>query len=217
MSYPYPLDAQKLSSPSPNTAVYRISLLPSFHSPPEPGFNPLNITFSSPSSQQEQLLAVTFLESDPSCPTTPTSVSPDTPIQTTPGKGISYPSSYLYYIIFIVVAIVLVTIVMCLALNRTSIDSKKGFSSHLPPSGSPPQSPLGPMATSPPLHSHPPQNLHASGYQGHSSFNVSGQHGRTLPTHTPIGHGSARSSPPQGGFNRTGFSSSPGQHGLFSQ
>ena len=210
----------KLSSPSPTTAVYRISLLPSYHSPPEHAFDSLNVTFSSPLTQQEQQVSVTFLESDQSCPTTPTLDPSDTPTQAT--QVIVYPSPYLYYIIIIVVAMILVTIVICLALNKTSSVSKQGFSSHLPTPGGvhgSPQNTLSPMMGTPSTHPrHPPpsqpQTLYSSsGYQGSSaSFNVS-QHGRT-----PVGHGSGVTSPTsQGGFNRTGLSSSPGQHGLFSQ
>lgn len=209
VSAPYPLSAVVISNPSDTEAVYRISLLPSYHSPPETPFSELSITFLHPHTQQEEIVSVTYIQpTDPACP--PTSTTPTTaatkPVTLVPKWRVGKPS---YAVLIVTIFVMfLATLVICLAINRTSTSSSTGFSAHLPPS--PP--PVGMAST--PISSPTPkgtlqQQLYSSGpYQSPTSpiggFGVHSQHHTpsTMPTPSP---------------RKTGFSSSPGQHGLFSQ
>ncbi len=211
---PYPLSVVRSSRGlSPTRASYHVSILPDYHCPPEPSFTNLNVTLSSPLTRQEEVVSVTFLESDISCPTdTPNTGILDTPKQPSRdrrGSG-GIPQGYFPYILVAILAVVLVTIVVCLALGKTNSHPNTGFSAHLP-RGSP-LSPAHPLSPTP----GPPHSGRVSSYSQHqqtpSGFNIP-QSQQATPISSPatIVPGST------GPYKRPGFSPSPVQHGLFSQ
>lgn len=208
---PYPLSVIRLSSPSHTRVTYRIFVLPDYHCPPEQPFADLNVSFASAITHQEELVSVTFLESDLTCPDGPASVPFDTPTvpYTATGKGLWSRTGTLYfpYIVVTVVVVTLATIVICLALSKSSTHSNSGFSAHLPPgSTSHPTFSRSPMAS--PISS-PQQSMHhMSSYQTPAFHPHQQQH---TPSGVLPGSGA-----PGSAYKRTGFSSSP-QHGLFSQ
>lgn len=229
MSSPYPLSVTRLSSPSPTRVTYRISLVSDYHCPPEPPFNRTNISFLSSIAHQEELVSVSFLELDQACP--PPEVSNLAPLYTplVPAdapRGSLPPSLPLYfsYIFVTILTVIVATVVICLALNKSSSHGNTGFSAHLPPtsSGATPTPPTLNTAFSPVATPMQQQTSHMSGYPSRTHtpatpFHPVTQHTPAVATPTGIPRGAA---PPASGTHRrpgTGFSSSPGQHGLFSQ
>lgn len=192
------------------SAVYKISLLPDYHSPPEPSFTNLSVSFLSPLSQQEELVSVTFVE-DVFCEDTTSISVPRTYVQ----KGKTLPSSSLSsqlpIILGIIFLLVLVLLVMCVALQKTST-STSGFQSHLPPGGQTPHQSHEPAYS---LMSSPQLSMHSSGIGGPGVYPSSSTPRKTVnsPQHTPY-HGSGL---PSTAAHRRTRSSSPKQHGLFSQ
>lgn len=211
VSSPYPLSITRSSSPSHTRATYLLTLLPDYHCPPEPPFTALNVSFLCTITNQEEFISVSFLESDLSCPDDPAALPVGTPLATwTRGKGALPPfvPTYFPYILVTILALILATIVVCMALSKSSSHAESGFSEHLPPADASLQ-PLSPSASGTPFTS-PQQSLHmpppsVGAYQT-PAFNAS----RHAATPTP-------SFSMAGASKRTSFSSSPTQHGLFSQ
>lgn len=218
---PYPLSVVRTSTTT-TSAVYKLSLLPDYHSPPEPPFTNLTISFLSPLAQQEELISVTFAESDPSCDTAPSiSLPKDSKTDTSDQdqeKKHSQPapdssSNKLGIIAMSIFFCVLMLLVMCVALQKTSTNSKSGFPSHLPPGGKSPlhstSLPYSPVTS-------PQQSMHApigpGVYPTSSTPNIVSPSGSNVasPHQTPFGL-------PSSACRRTRSSSSPKQHGLFSQ
>ena len=200
---PYPLSVTRTSSPSSTKVTYRLSLLPDYHCPPEPPFIDLNITFYSILTHQEEYVSVSFLESDLSCPVE---------VQATPSAAVPYPpraketknslSASLTYLLVAFLILLLVVMVICMALSKSSTHTRSsGFSEHLPPNHTSPQHHALSPSQATPMSSQPP-SMH---YQS-PTFNQR----QTPMSATPsVAMPSTR--------QRTPFSSSPGQHGLFSQ
>lgn len=228
---PYPLSVTRESSPSTTKVTFRISVLSDYHCPPEQPFTDLNVSFSSSITHQEELVSVSFLETDSaSCPDVSPGIpgSPDTPLTRGGGSGrgsakpLSSTSPPWMLILVAILTIILATLVICVALNKSSANGNSGFRAHLPPSSSS-STILSPSNT--PMTSPQQPSLHASSYPGPaqqtpSSQSFYAQH----PRQTPLGAGG--SGGPTTPFNlglgmsphrRTGLSSSPGQHGLFSR
>ena len=177
--------------------MFRISLLSDYHCPPEPPFSDLNLTFFSPLTQQEDVISVTFLElSDGQAP--PGNIPSKPPVLPSKKAAPSFSS----YFIIVPVGLFMVAIVMCMALNRAATNSASGFQAKLPPesaASTPHHALLSPMTS--------PMTSPQQTFQRTPAYNPSQQY-------TPQVAGSASSTAYK---RRTGFSSSPGQHGLFSQ
>jgi hypothetical protein len=199
---PYPLSVTHSSSPSHSRATYRLSLLPDYHCPPEPPFTALNVSFLCTLTNQEEHVSVSFLELD-ATPTQP----PDMPFNAgSKVRGAVTPSvsTYFPHILVTILAVILATIVVCMALNKSSAHSESGFQVHLPLDTSTHPA-LSPTAT--PMTS--PQPVGSSYLQTPAA--LSQHHQQATPGSL------SRSGAPQSGYRRTNLSSSPGQHGLFSQ
>lgn len=199
---PYPLSVTRSSSPSHTRATYRLSLLPDYHCPPELPFTSLNVSFFCTLTNQEEFVSVSFMELDnmqAAFPTADTSVNPRSK-----AKGALTPSipPYFPYILVTILAVILATIVICMALNKSSAHSESGFSEHLPVDTSTHPA-FSPTAT--PLTS-PQQVPVGSSFHQTPAFPQ-----RTTPGVAPP------SISQQSAYKRTNLSSSPGQHGLFSQ
>lgn len=215
---PYPLSVVRTTTTT-TSAVYKLSLLSDYHSPPEPPFTNLTVSFLSPLAQQEELVLVTFAESDLSCETPPTIMLPKdskmkSPVQEDTRPLVPSPSNHLPITVAIVVFFVLILMVMCVALQKTSTTLKSGFQSHLHPGGHSPIHPTSP-AYSPITSPHVPGVRPPGVYPTASTPNIVSPPGSNIasPQQIPF-YGSGLSST---AYRRTRMSSSPKQHGLFSQ
>ena len=209
---PYPLSVVRTSSATTVSATYKLSVLPDYHSPPEPSFTNLTVSFLSPYSQQEELVYVTFAE-DLSCET-PHSISlPGTLVK----KGHTPPSlassSQLPIIIGLIFLLILILLVTCVALQKSS-NSTSGFQLHLPPGG---QTPIQSYATAYTSVNTTPFSMHAPHREAPGIYptpSIPSHQRMNSPQHTPfLGTGPSSTASQR----RTRASSSPKQTGLFSQ
>ena len=213
---PYPVSAVKVAD-SITTATYLISLLSDKES-----FQNLQVSFSTSIAQQDTSLFISYLAPGdiPQAPPSPSRSSPreqlklaippeDTPASPHPPRSTELPPTdrpitsqseepiseevmTSIAILLTIFAVIIATIVICLAVKQTSTRTQGGFSAHLPNTPSQQAFPV----TS-------PQSTSMSGYRTPGYANQ-----RTPPVPGMTGSRSA--------FKRPGFSPSP-QHTVFSQ
>ena len=215
---PYPVSAVKVAD-SITMATYLISLLSDKES-----FHNLQVSFSTSIAQQDTSLFVSYVAPGdiPQAPPSPSRSSPWEQIKLAPPSEDTPPSPPLsgtklppteqpitsqteepiseevmtsIAILLTIFAVIIATIVICLAVRQTSTRTQGGFSAHLPKT---------PSQQAFPVHS--PQSTTTSGLTGYQTPSYANQ--RTPPIPGMSGSGSA--------FRRPGFSPSP-QHTLFSQ
>ena len=214
---PYPVSAVKVAD-SITTATYLISLLSVKES-----FHNLQVSFSTSIAQQDTSLFVSYLAPGdiPQAPPSPSRSSPreqiklvppfedtppsppppsespptEKPITSQTEEPISEEVMTSIAILLTIFAVVIATIVICLAVRQTSTRTQGGFSAHLPKT---PSQQAFPVPS--------PQSTSMSGLTGYQTPSYANQ--RTPPVPGMSGSGSA--------FRRPGFSPSP-QHTLFSQ
>lgn len=216
---PYPVSAVKIAD-SITMATYLISLLSDKES-----FHDLQVSFSTSIAQQDTSLYVSYLAPGdiPQAPPSPSRSSPreqiklappfeDTPPSPPPLSSTKLPPTEQpitsqtvepiseevmtsIAILLTIFAVIIATIVICLAVRQTSTRTQGGFSAHLPKT---PSQQAFPVSS--------PQSTSTSGLTGYQTPSYANQ--RTPPVPGMSGSGSA--------FRRPGFSPSP-QHTLFSQ
>ena len=219
---PYPISAVKVAD-SVNTATYLISLISDQES-----FDNLQVSFSTSIAQQDTSLYVSYVAPGdiPLAPPSPSRSSirqeqhkvpprEDTPPAITPPslpsteprytdtssweEGVSDDVKTSIAILLTILAVIIATIVICLAIRQTTTRAQGGFSAHLPRTPSQQAFP-----TSPPI-----STTITPGLSGMTSYQTpSYANQRTPPIPGQSGSHSA--------FRRPGFSPSP-QHTLFSQ
>ena len=222
MVSPYPVSAVKIAD-SVTTATYLISLISDAES-----FNNLKVSFSTSIAQQDSSLFVSYVSpSDlPHAPPSPSRSSAqqdkvlppkDSPLAAsfspvshtkaqftqappTSGEeeGVSDEVRTSIAILLTILAVLIATIVICLAVRQTSSSAQGGFAAHLPrtPSQQAFSVPSPQTSGTPGL----------SGMKGYQTPSFPSQHTPPIP-----GQSGSRSA-----FRRPGFSPSP-QHTLFSQ
>ncbi len=205
------------------SAVYKISLLPDYHSPPEQPFTNLTIAFTSPLAQQEELVTVQLLESEQQACEHPT-LGAQTPLefrssQEVPKDKMNSPTVLEFFpvmIFMVILFVLLVLMVMCVALQKSSPGRGTGFQQHLAGAAggqSPPQSP-GPTqyspGTSPTSHLSPATGLGGVPITPSTSY--------MYPSNlaTPQQNFASGLHPSSTAYRRTRSSVSPKQPGLFS-
>ena len=203
------------------TATYLISLISDVES-----FHDLHVSFSTSIAQQDSSLFVSYLAPNdiPLAPPSPSRSSSekerhkvpppeDTPPTATPSsaphpeapytrqtesEGVSEDLQISIAVLLTILAVVIATIVICLAVRQSSARSQGGFSAHLPKT---------PSQQAFSVHS--PQSTTTPGLSGMTGYQTpSFANQRTPPIPGQSGSQSA--------FRRPGFSPSP-QHTLFSQ
>ena len=123
--------------------MYNVALLPGYYPPDQQEPVVVNVSFSSPLAQQEELVKVYLLDSDQACdnisPNLLPTQSPEFPEKETPEVS-KHPPSFLAatvdhfpLIVFVVVLFsLLLLMVVCVALQKTSSGgSGSGFKQHL--------------------------------------------------------------------------------------
>jgi len=238
----YPISVVR-SSLSASSAVYKVSLLPGYHpSPDQEQPVVIEVSFSSPLAQQEELVTVHLLDSDQACNLTPQS-SEELPVKEAPAVSRRPPSflaDRIPWIVFVVVLFALLLLmVVCVALQKTSSGgSGSGFKqplhtsnvstigsqpfSHQSPGAASQYSPgISPATSQYTFKSPPPTSSGAASTRGM----VDGGSGKGMPFTPSASYLStgAGVSTPQQTFNsmshprrRMQSSASPKQPGLFS-
>ena len=220
---PYPLSVLKTSATT-TSATYKLQLLPDYHSPPEPPFTNLTVSFLSPLADQEEIVAVTF-SMDGACEATPTlSITSDAKKSALANKGVAplltfSQSSQLVLIVGSIFLFVLIVLVLCVALQKTST-SNSGFRVHLPPSGGqPPHHFISPTPS--PVTSPSQQPLYSQGRGPPGGFPSTSTPNVTTPAARLNTVGYQPTPFPGSGITPTTYqrrsSSSPKQPSLFSQ
>lgn len=169
-------------------------------------FQDLPVTFSSNLAQQETIINVSYVLETPPPSAPPPTARPPLKTTKTPNTA-TKPKSYVsqqpkknvlseeasnYLVILVTIfAVIIASIVICLAVKQGAGQSQKGFSAHLPKT---PQQAFSPVGT-------PAPNI--------TGFQTPNLNQRTPPIPGQSGGQSA--------FQRTGLSGSPHGKGLFTQ
>ncbi len=176
----YPFSAVKVSSVR-SLAVYRISLT-DYHSPPQESYTDHKVIFTNNIAHQEATVHISYIvdtseppvvcvepEGSPSEELPPKQTLPPRPPPSPVAPDVADLEDYLTYsfvLLLTVLAVIIGTLIICLAMKQNSSKSQGGFSSHLPKL--PAQQAFSPVGTPQGIPGMQTPSSHTPPYLGHS-------------------------------------------------